>query len=284
MDHKNNILVSVLMTAYNRERYIAEAIESVLASNYPTFELIIVDDCSKDKTAEIAKNYALKDERIKVYINEKNLGDYPNRNKATAFAIGKYLMFVDSDDSILPDAIEYIVSEFAKHPTVNFSLLYYQKDITIPKVLKPNESIRNHFFKKGFLDIGPGGTVIKHDFFKRIGGFPEKYGPANDMYYNLKAASNSDILLLPYIYLNYRIHEGQQKNDQLKYLIYNFQYLTDAMKIPDFPLSEIEKQKILKKSARQNLFSILKLMRNLKDVQKIFSVYKLSGIKLKDLL
>jgi hypothetical protein len=56
------------------------------------------------------------------------------------------------------------------------------------------------------------------------------------------------------------------------------------MKIPDFPLSEIEKQKILKKSARQNLFSILKLMRNLKDVQKIFSVYKLSGIKLKDLL
>ena len=58
-------LVSVLMTAYNREKYIAEAIESVLASTYKNFELIIVDDCSKDKTVEIARRYAKKDQRIK---------------------------------------------------------------------------------------------------------------------------------------------------------------------------------------------------------------------------
>ena len=63
-------LVSVLMTAYNREKYIAEAIESVLASTYTNFELIIVDDCSTDKTVEIAKSYEVKDNRIKVYIND----------------------------------------------------------------------------------------------------------------------------------------------------------------------------------------------------------------------
>ena len=93
-------LVSVLMTAYNREKYIEEAIGSVLASTYTYFELIIVDDCSKDKTVEIAKKYERMDERVKVYINETNLGDYPNRNKAASYASGEYLKYVDSDDLV----------------------------------------------------------------------------------------------------------------------------------------------------------------------------------------
>ena len=71
-------LVSVLMTAYNRQQFIAEAIESVLASTYINFELIIVDDCSKDDTVLIAKTYEKLDARIQVHINEQNLGDYGN--------------------------------------------------------------------------------------------------------------------------------------------------------------------------------------------------------------
>lgn len=91
----NPPLVSILMTAYNREKYIAEAIESVLASTYTNFELIIVDDCSADRTLEIAKSYEEKDKRIKIYINEKNLGDYPNRNKAASLAKGVYLKYLE---------------------------------------------------------------------------------------------------------------------------------------------------------------------------------------------
>ena len=86
-------LVSVLMTSFNRDKYIAEAIDSVLASTYQNWELIIVDDCSKDKTVEIAKSYEAKDNRIKVYVNKKNLGDYPNRNKAASYAKGKYIKY-----------------------------------------------------------------------------------------------------------------------------------------------------------------------------------------------
>ena len=74
--------VSVLMTSYNRQDYIAAAIESVLASSLENFELIIVDDRSSDDTLSIARKYEQRDARIKVYLNEKNLGDYPNRNKA----------------------------------------------------------------------------------------------------------------------------------------------------------------------------------------------------------
>src|SRR4051812_47750099 len=91
-------LVSVLMTSYNREKYIAQAIESVIASTYSNLELIIVDDCSKDSTVSIARSYAENDKRVKVYVNEKNLGDYPNRNKAASYATGKYLKYVDADD------------------------------------------------------------------------------------------------------------------------------------------------------------------------------------------
>lgn len=76
----NKAIVSVLMTSYNREKYVAEAIESVIAQTFTEWELIIVDDQSKDATVSIAKDYAKKDSRIKVYINNHNLGDYPNRN------------------------------------------------------------------------------------------------------------------------------------------------------------------------------------------------------------
>jgi glycosyltransferase involved in cell wall biosynthesis len=82
-------LVSVLMTAYNRENYIVEAIESVLSSTYTNFELIVVDDGSTDNTVNIARGYAHKDDRIKVYVNTKNLGDYANRNNAAKKAKGE---------------------------------------------------------------------------------------------------------------------------------------------------------------------------------------------------
>src|SRR5438309_1057271 len=98
----SNPLVSILMTSYNRERYIAEAIESALKSTYTEFELIIVDDGSKDRTVEIARSFESKDKRVKVYVNEHNLGDYPNRNRAAGYATGKYIKYLDADDMIYP--------------------------------------------------------------------------------------------------------------------------------------------------------------------------------------
>ena len=91
----NAPLVSVLLTAFNREKYIAEAIESVLSSTFNNYELIIVDDASTDKTVEIIKGYAAKDSRIRFYVNETNLGDYPNRNKIATYATGKYIKYID---------------------------------------------------------------------------------------------------------------------------------------------------------------------------------------------
>ena len=93
------------MTAYNREQYIAEAIESVLASTFQDFELIIVDDCSTDATVTIARKYEQQNIRIKVYVNEVNLGQFKNRNKAVSFANGTYIKFFDSDDIMNSDLL-----------------------------------------------------------------------------------------------------------------------------------------------------------------------------------
>src|SRR5688572_8660952 len=118
----NQPLVSVLMTAYNRENYITEAIESVLSSYYSNFELIISDDCSTDRTVEIAKRYAAKNSKIKVYQNEKNVGDYNNRNKAASYAEGKYLKYLDSDDIMYPHCLSVMITSMEQFPAAGFGL------------------------------------------------------------------------------------------------------------------------------------------------------------------
>lgn len=90
-------LVSVIMPNYNGEKYLAEAIASVLAQSYKNLELIIADDCSSDKSLEIVKSFS--DARIKVFRNEKNCGAACSHNAAIKKASGKWLAFLDGDDA-----------------------------------------------------------------------------------------------------------------------------------------------------------------------------------------
>src|SRR5438105_4541179 len=98
-------LVTVITVTYNSAAYVRDAIESVLAQTYDNIEYIIGDDYSTDNTWQIIREY--KDERIRAYRNEKNLGEYPNRNKAISLATGKYLIFIDGDDILYPHGIAY---------------------------------------------------------------------------------------------------------------------------------------------------------------------------------
>ncbi|HMI62055.1 MAG TPA: glycosyltransferase family A protein, partial [Puia sp.] len=139
-------LVSILMTAYNREKYIGAAIESVLASTYTQFELIVVDDRSKDRTVEIARGYEAKDSRLRVYINETNLGDYPNRNQAASYAKGVYLKYVDADDYIYPWGLELLVRMMEQFPDCGWGLCSLPQNIKepFPIRLTPVEAYQYH--------------------------------------------------------------------------------------------------------------------------------------------
>lgn len=109
--------VSVVVPIYNMQRYLAETIDAILASDYDHFELILMDDGSKDDSLAIAQAYAQKDERIKVY-HQENGGASSARNHAIRLAKGPYILPVDADNSITPGYIRAAAAYLDEHPEV----------------------------------------------------------------------------------------------------------------------------------------------------------------------
>jgi len=95
---KERDLISIIMPAYNCEKYIAAAVQSVIEQTYDNWELIIVNDCSTDNTPNIIKDFQRKDSRIKIYENAQNLGVSATRNRCISEASGEWVAFLDSDD------------------------------------------------------------------------------------------------------------------------------------------------------------------------------------------
>ena len=116
-------LVSIIMPAYNAEKYIEEAIQSVLKQTYTNWELIIVNDCSTDKTEQIIKKYQEQDQRIRLCSLTKNQGVANARNTAIKNAVGRYLAFLDSDDIWLHEKLEKQI-DFMK--VNNYVFTYHQ--------------------------------------------------------------------------------------------------------------------------------------------------------------
>lgn len=98
--------ISVIMSVYNGETYLKEAIESVINQTFKNWELIVINDCSTDSTSEILAEFAEKDERVKVYPNEVNLRLPTSLNRAISLSSGKYIARMDADDICLPDRFE----------------------------------------------------------------------------------------------------------------------------------------------------------------------------------
>jgi glycosyltransferase involved in cell wall biosynthesis len=111
-------LVSVCLPVYNGEKFIAEAIESVLAQSYTNFELIVLDDGSSDRSAEIIQSYADKDDRIKFETNVKNLGLFGNYNECIRRSKGEFIKLFAQDDLFHPDAFEKMANVLQNNPDV----------------------------------------------------------------------------------------------------------------------------------------------------------------------
>lgn len=98
-------MISIIMPAYNAERYIEESIQSVLQQSYSDWELILIDDCSTDQTSQIISNYANQYSNIHVHRNPENLGVAESRNLGVSLAAGEWIAFLDSDDCWHPDKL-----------------------------------------------------------------------------------------------------------------------------------------------------------------------------------
>jgi len=123
MENCNKLLVSIVMPSYNAGQFIEKSIQSVLSQTYDNFELIIIDDCSKDNTVDIIKKFS--DKRIKLHINEINSGAAISRNKGIREAKGKYIAFLDAEDIWLKDKLEKQIS-FMEENNYFFSYTDYQ--------------------------------------------------------------------------------------------------------------------------------------------------------------
>lgn len=116
--------VSIITPTFNSERFIAETILSVQAQTYKDWEMIIVDDCSTDRTAEIVASFQEKDSRIKYLYNSTNKGSAFSRNLALQEAKGKWIAFLDSDDLWHPEKLEKQI-EFMTRNDIHFSYTNY---------------------------------------------------------------------------------------------------------------------------------------------------------------
>ena len=169
----NSPTVSVLTTVYNRAKFLGECIESVQQSRFSDYEHIIVDDGSTDDSVAIAKRYAAQDSRIKVFVNEKNLGDYPNRNQAAKHASGKYLKYLDADDLHGPWILNVIVDAMEQFPDAGFGIIDHGPNVpTFPILLTGSEAQDDYYSKRrNIFSRSPINVIIKREAFLEIGGF-----------------------------------------------------------------------------------------------------------------
>jgi glycosyltransferase involved in cell wall biosynthesis len=203
--------VTVLVTAFNRERYIGPALESVLAQTFQDFEVVVVDDCSSDRTVEIARAYAARDARVRIVVNPANLGDYPNRNHAATFARGRFLKYHDSDDVMYPHCLEVMVRMLEAEPRAAFALSSGRgwHGGPCPILSTPRMSYQREFLGMGMFIFGPAAALFRTDAFRALGGFENVGGPSDFVFW-LRAAATVNILLVPGDLFWYRVHGGQE--------------------------------------------------------------------------
>jgi glycosyltransferase involved in cell wall biosynthesis len=204
-------LVSILVTIYNRANILEATVESALLSSFNDFEIILVDDCSRDSSWDIAQKLASEHKNIRAFRNTTNLGDYGNRNKAASLARGKYIKYLDADDIIYRYSLAMMVEALEAAPNAALALSSNVIDPVkpYPFAIEPREFQLQHYLGKSPLGVGPSAAIIRKDHFDKVGGFSGKQFVGDSELW-VKLANRWSIVLLPPALVWWRRHEGQQ--------------------------------------------------------------------------
>lgn len=228
--------LSIIMPAYNREKYIGKAIESILNQNFKDFELIIIDDGSTDQTSKIIKKF--QDSRIN-YEWQENAGEYAATNKALKKTKGKYLTWVHSDDLLPISSLKFRVQALDKNPKIELVhgdiVKIDSKGKIIDKLLATNDDyqkIFNHYCqneetrsnKKYFVNHLT--FMFRREILNRVGYFDEKLPYAGDLDWMMRVIKKCTMLRIPKVLYKYRRHP---------------QTLTRTVKKQGLPTEEITK-------------------------------------------
>lgn len=224
--------VTVLMSVYNGESFLREAIESILNQTYKEFEFLIINDCSTDGSLKIIKSY--NDSRINIIENKENIGLTKSLNKGLELAKGEYIARMDADDICLPHRLDIQVSFMDSNKEIGIcgSWIQILGTTTILKFPKENEAIKVHMFETNAL--AHPTVIIRNSFFKTFSlHYDATFRCAQDYelwsraYIHFKLANIQEVLVSYRSHINQitQLNATQQKKNrdhtilnQLKYL------------------------------------------------------------------
>jgi glycosyltransferase involved in cell wall biosynthesis len=191
-------LVSIVIPTYNGERYLKQAIDSVLQQSYLNWELIICDDCSQDATKSMLEAYT-KLPQIQVYFNLANLGLFPNLNQCIEYCQGDYIMILQQDDRLLPESLAVNLHLMENYPDAGLILapqnvidsngkvisrdhansIFFKNLKVQAKLLESNEAIPL-LLQYGCIAGSLTGYFFRRELYNQIGSFKDRWKYAAD--------------------------------------------------------------------------------------------------------
>jgi glycosyltransferase involved in cell wall biosynthesis len=209
--------VSVVIPCYNQAQFLSEAIESVLSQSYDEFEVIVVDDGSKDDTKEVASAYFAEDPRVRL-ITQQNRGLAGARNRGLAEAVGEYVVFLDSDDRLLGEALEVGVRELGAHPECAFVSGHYRPigaegdAYAVPRQASIDEDHYLALLRDNYISM-PASVMYRRWVFEEVGGFDGSVDAAADWDLYLRIARRFPIFHHGQVVADYRWHGANMTAD-----------------------------------------------------------------------
>jgi glycosyltransferase involved in cell wall biosynthesis len=225
--------VSVVVPCYNQARFLGEALESVLSQGYTDFEIIVVDDGSKDGTQEVAAGYAKENSRVRL-ISQENRGLAAARNRGLAEARGKYVVFLDSDDRLVGGALEVGVRELEAHPECAFVSGICRKITANGSVVPGWEQFR--VMDDPYLELLRScpvyvpAVMYRRSVFDAVGGFDTSYRAAEDYDLYYRIVERFPVYCHDTLVAEIRRHEANMTRDRTLMLKFNMAALRTQRK------------------------------------------------------
>ncbi len=289
--HTKYPLVSIIIPAYNRARYLPETINSVLNQKYPNIETIVLDDGSTDNTREVLSKY----EDKLYYETHKNMGETKTVNKGLKMAKGEYFCVVNSDDPLLPGALIKLVLALIKEPD---ALVAYpdwveidEKSNRLKEFILPDYNLYD-MLKNFCVSIGPG-VLIRRKTIEKIGYRDNKYSYVGDLEYWFRVALHGKMIHIPEILATHRVHKESasaqfQGGVMANELVDLVEKTTGSKYFP--PELYIQKQLFIKKALEISLYfcgrdkkAISEQRKKLRKIKEIYNIYNCLQISSEDI-
>ncbi len=205
-------IISVLMSVYNGQTYVAEAVESILAQTFGEFEFLIIDDGSKDDSPAIVRRYEQKDKRIK-FVSRTNKGLTKTLNELFAKSRGEFVARMDCDDVALPQRFALQVEALGKDPGLvcvggNFQLIDGQGRLLTTLRPPPDDATIQKQALAGHGAICHPAAMIRREALLKISGYDEEFKIAQDLDLWLRLGEVGKLGNVPRTVLKFRLHEG----------------------------------------------------------------------------